>query len=78
MVNANKKKQDEKRSKIRLRKSEKNKKNLEKIRKETYPKRKLDLTVPTSMVETSRLLKENLYRCKTGTTCNNGLEKGVI
>lgn len=71
MVNANKKKQDEKRSKIRLRKSVKNKKNLEKIRKETYAKRKLDLTVPTSMVETSRLLKENLYRCKSGTTCNN-------
>ena len=61
MVNANKKKQDEKRSKIRLRKSVKNKKNLEKIRKETYAKRKLDLTAPTSMVETSRLLKENLY-----------------
>ena len=78
MVNANKKKQDEKRSKIRLRKSEKNKKNLEKIRKETYAKRKLDLTVPTIMVETSRLLKENLYRCKSGTACNNGLEKGVI
>ena len=71
MVNANKKKQDEKRSKIRLRKSVKNKKNLEKIRKETYAKRKLDLTLPTSMVETSRLLKENLYRCKSGTTCNN-------
>lgn len=61
MVNANKKKQDEKRSKIRLRKSVKNKKNLEKIRKEIYAKRKLDLTAPTSMVETSRLLKENLY-----------------